>query len=451
MTDCVFITSTDSKNLKLSVYPYLGVGYLAAYLKKINITSKIYDVDANSLNINKIIKLLHSDNPCIIGYSIMSNSLPFFYKLTSSIKKEFKKTILIAGGPHVTNDPQIIMDLGLDFGFRGDCEESFPLFCKMFFNNEEQFDSIPGIIINRNEEFSYNEPAYYDISISNVLPDYDLYNMDLYTNLVYPGVKWFSIITSRGCKYKCKFCSNYSQSKLRLYDLSIVKNQVLTLVKKYNVKWIAFIDDLFTYDRNRVIELCNFIIENNLDFKWSCLTRADEIDEDLLVIMKKAGLYNVILGVESGNENVRQSENKIIPVDQYKNIIALSKRIGVKTLCSYILGHPNETLKQINETLKFSRKIRSNYAQFFLMIALPGSAIFEIALNNGLLSKNEWSLYMKGIKKLPNFYPPEIQFFKIKALKIYAYFRFYFRPYNLIELITLLYKLFYYKIRKKNK
>lgn len=445
-TDCLFITSSKARAIQFSVYPYLGVGYLASLLELENITSRLYDVDVNKGRLSKLLKDIERNKPLVIGYSIMSISLPFFYKITSAIRQKFPEIIIVAGGPHVTSDPEIIKELGIDYGFSGHSELSFPAFMKKIKTGDSDFSQIEGMIIPDQNRF--DKPVLFDVSKSDVIPSYKLYNLNKYQNIFY-GRKWFTMITTRGCAYNCKFCKDPGKNKYKEYPLETIKQQLKFLVEENKLKWISFVDDTFTYNRSRVIELCEWIKAENLKFKWTCCTRADTLDEELIKIMSSAGLHYAIIGVEAGNEEIRKSINKNIASSEYIKIINILRSNNVRVLCSYVLGNPNESYKQIKETISFSNKLNANYAQYYNMTALPQSPIFKYGIDEKVFGENIWTKYMKGESGLPYYVPVGLKLRKLKNLKTSAFFRYYLRPLKFMDLGVRLIK-FFFDVRVRN-
>lgn len=439
-SDCLFITSSKSGSIQFSVYPYLGVGYLSAYLKNRNLKCDLYDVDLKGMNLLRILDYIAANPPRMLGYSIMSISLPFFYALTKAVVQRFPNLMIVAGGPHVTADPGIIRDMGIHFGFAGQCEISFPEFVDRVKQLRSDFDDIPGIIIP--ERNIVVPPRKYDITKTTVLPDYSLYRVESYQNVFY-GHPWFTMITTDGCPYNCKFCKNPGKNSYREYPLEYIFNQIRTLVVEKKCQWISFVDDSFTFNRARVIEICKYIIREGLQFKWTCCTRADAIDEELLHIMKAAGLHFVIIGVEAGNEEIRRNIDKHISTDLYAEILQMISKEGVRCLCSYVLGNPGETYSQIHETVRLSRKLKADYAQFYNMTALPQSPIFTYGINEGIFSEKAWSDYMKGSGGLPYYIPKGLQLHRLKQIKTTAFLRYYLRPRQLSDIAFRIIKLFY--------
>lgn len=439
-TDCLFITSSKARAVQFSVYPYLGVGYLSSFLKMKELSCQLYDVDVKKGGVSKIIKTIAAVKPLIVGYSVMSISLPLFYKLTLEIRKRFPEIIIVAGGPHITNDPQIVFDMGIDYGFRGHSEISFPQFVERVKANAAGFDDIEGIVINKTKLI--REPVGFNASSSEILPDYQLYEPGKYQNVFY-GRRWFTLITTNGCAYNCKFCKDPGKNKYAEYPMHQVLRQIEILVNDYKVEWLSFVDDSFTYNRDRVIEICNHIIQRGWKFKWTCCTRVDVLDAELIQIMKKAGLYYVILGVEAGNEEVRKRINKNISTARYVQVIDELRNAGIKVLCSYVLGNPGESYAQINETIKLSLNLKANYAQYYNMTALPQSPIFQYGLDEGVFKQNAWTTYMRGETRIPHYVPNGLSLARLKRLRTQAFLKYYLRPKNLWDMGIRIFTLFW--------
>lgn len=437
--DCLFVTSSKSRALQFSIYPYLGVGYLSSSLKNEGFSSELYDIDANSRRLKKLYKKLYDNCPLVVAYSIMSISLDLFYKLTLGLKSKFPNLIIVAGGPHVTNHPEIIKEMGVDFGFVGHSEENFSEFLKKIKNGDSNFDDIKGLIIPKLNRV--DKAVFYDVSKTDLSPDYSIYDFSKYQNIFY-GRRWFTMITTRGCPFNCKFCKDPGKNRYKEYPLDLVKSQIKFLVEEKKLKWISFVDDTFTYNRKRVIELCKWIMSENLKFRWTCCTRADTLDSELIEIMAKAGLHYAILGVEAGSEEVRKRINKNILSSEYDEKINALKKNKVRVLCSYVLGNPKESYEEIYETINFSNKLKADYAQYYNLTALPQSPIFKYGVEEKIFDENVWVKYMKSESGLPYYVPEGLSLKRLKRIRHYAFIRYYLRPKKFFDLGFRLLKFF---------
>jgi len=451
MVDCVLITSTTGKILPLSVYPYLGIGYLASTLMRQGLQVKIYDVDAELLTHKEIMARLQKDRPHIIGFSILSRSLPFFYTLVPQIKKVLPEAIIIGGGPHVSSDPGIVSELGIPYGIRGDAEESFPLLVQQLLSGNPPAAELPGLVAHTPDLRICNNAVTTETFDPLLDPAYGLYKMDAYCDIVYPGVRSFTMETSRGCVYNCNFCSNHSKSKVRFYPMETVERQLDALVHEHQVRWIAFVDDLFTYDKERVIQISESIIRNKLNIKWSCLTRVDKLDSEMLAVMKRSGLENVIFGVESGSEKIRAVDNKRIKNDQYVQAIKLCNAHGVKTLNTFIFGHPGETRKDMTRTIFYSVELKSRLTHYQLMSPLPDSPLFNQGVRESKFEQDAWSLHMKGLRDEPFYFPDGISMKTVRIMHLMAYVLYFFLPTKFFRMSFSLLKLLRYKWKRNKK
>ncbi len=447
--DVLFVTSSKTGLVQFSIYPFLGVGYLSELLKRKNISSRLFDADINT-NIVDLLQEIDEFKPMVVAYSIMSISLPFFYKITKTIKARYPDQVIVAGGPHVTNDPNVIFEMDIDYGFLGYSEKSFPEFIERLKNGDNRFEDISGIVIKSTGRI--DSPAFFDISDFDIHPNYELYDIAKYQNISY-GRSWFTVITSRGCAYNCKFCKDPGKNRYKEYPIESVKRQIKYLVENYNLEWLTFVDDSFTYNRERVIYLCNWFLEEDFKFKWTCMTRAELLDKELIQIMKKSGLDYVIIGVEAGDEDVRKSINKYIPNDLYLKAIRELRNNKIRVLCSYIYGNIDEKPKEMFKTLRFALKLNSDYAQFYNMIALPSTPVFHLAVKEDKLSVDVWYKYMRQENGLPYYFSKKTSKFFTTFIKRISFFIYYSKPSRFFDLLLRFIKFYFYiqGIKRTNK
>jgi radical SAM superfamily enzyme YgiQ (UPF0313 family) len=195
------------------------------------------------------------------------------------------------------------------------------------------------------------------------------------------------MITSRGCPFRCAFCSaKFYSGKYRYRSAKHVVDEMKFLLNK-GFKDITFFDDSFTANKKRVIDLCDIIQEDKLDVTWRCLSRVDALDGEMLKKMKQAGCYQVQFGVESGNQSILNSMKKGISIERIWKTFGLCDSMGIETVGFFMLGYPGETIESINETIKTAHKISPDFVTFNLFTPLPGSEIFNS------MDKKEWEQY----------------------------------------------------------
>jgi radical SAM superfamily enzyme YgiQ (UPF0313 family) len=154
------------------------------------------------------------------------------------------------------------------------------------------------------------------------------------------------------------------------------------LQSKYGTRGIYFINDNFTLRKKETTELCNLMIENNLDLEWVCDTRVDLVNDELLALMGKAGCKTIWFGVESGSQKILQRIGRDTTLAQIENAFKLCRKNKIKTACSFMLGVPGETLKDMEASLKFAKKLNPDWCIFNVFIANPDSKMYQEVLDS---------------------------------------------------------------------
>ncbi|NIO20593.1 MAG: radical SAM protein [Candidatus Aenigmarchaeota archaeon] len=195
------------------------------------------------------------------------------------------------------------------------------------------------------------------------------------------------IITSRSCPFKCKFCSSgFYSKKYRHRSAENVFEEVRFLLDR-GFRDFTFFDDSFTVNKRRVIEICDLIKKEGLDFAWRCLSRVDTVDEEMLRKMKDSGCYQIKFGVESGDQRMLDLMKKGTSPKQARETFSFCDEIGIETVGFFILGYPGETMESIKKTVKLAHEVKPDFVSFNLLTPLPGAEIFDS------LPKKEWGEY----------------------------------------------------------
>ena len=202
------------------------------------------------------------------------------------------------------------------------------------------------------------------------------------------------MITSRGCPYRCIFCyRSKERSKTRFRSPINVVDELEEIVHRYNIHFIIFNDDTLTLRNKNVHQLCDEIIDRGLDIHWYCLARANTVNRELLLKMVKAGMVNMSIGIESGNQKILDGVKKGITLEQCQAACKLTTSLGIETRASFILGLPHETPGTIRATINFAKSLDLTKAFFNIATPYPGSVLYDMALQgDGLhLLTQDWN------------------------------------------------------------
>lgn len=423
------------------VQPPLGLGYLASAVKNIA-DVKIIDSIKENLNIKELIGILEN-NFDIIGFQCYTVDFNTVKTLVNKLRKSNNNSILIAGGPQPTLDPiNTLKNINLDYLFLGDSEVSFSMFVNFLKDNkltQQNLKKIPGIAYKYNDQIIVN-PLCYPNNLDDYNPSWELYKLETYPLAPHGAFckqsPTMPIIITRGCPFNCTYCgaSKISGFKIRSHSVDFVINQIEILVKKYNVKEIHIEDDNFTMNRKFVEDFCNKLIEKNLGITWTCPNgvRIDTLDENLIKLMKKSGLYSLSVGIESGSDRIRKLMKKNLDTKTIEEKIKLIRKFDIDIVGFFILGYPGEIIEDIKKTIDFACKLDLTRATFSAFKPFPGTDIYNELLKKGEIEKLDYNNF--SLDKIV-WSPKGISLKKLKNMKRQAFLRFYLRPKILFKMI----------------
>jgi len=207
-------------------------------------------------------------------------------------------------------------------------------------------------------------------------PDYSLIKINLYNEFLLN--RPFAVIqTARGCPFGCNYCVRTFGTKVTYRSTENIINELKGLKDKFNIKTIRFIDDTFTANKERVKRICQYIIEDKINLKWTCLSRLDTLDNEITQLMKKAGCARVYIGVESGSQNILDFYHKGYKLASLKTQIKMLKNNGIDTVGFFIVGAPQEREEDFLESIDFARDSDFDYLMVSTLICYPGTPLFE--------------------------------------------------------------------------
>ena len=204
------------------------------------------------------------------------------------------------------------------------------------------------------------------------------------------------MLTSRGCPYGCTFCISshvMEGMKWRTRSINNVIDEIKYVIDKYGVKEINIDDPTFTISKERVIEFCNALIKNKIRILWTCNGRVDNVDDEMLKIMRKAGCKMIRYGIESASPKVLASIRKGITIEQMKKAFRLTQKHGILALGGFMFGFLTDTKETIEATIQLAKELKPDLIQASLAMAYPGTKLYEEAKNQGKIIAKNWTDY----------------------------------------------------------
>jgi radical SAM superfamily enzyme YgiQ (UPF0313 family) len=206
------------------------------------------------------------------------------------------------------------------------------------------------------------------------------------------------VSSSRGCAWNCSFCGSpeFWGRKIRWRSPENFVEELEILFQK-GVSFFYFSDDTFTLDPKRVIEICKRIIERNLEIAWYAISRVDQVDEEMLYWMRRAGCIQISYGVESGSESIRRALGKPVRIERIKHAFELTTQYGVLPRAYFIYGSPGETWRTIQETIDLMDEIKPLSAIFYILDVFPGTRLYSDLRKSQGMTEDIWLKKMEGI------------------------------------------------------
>lgn len=379
----LFVNAINTVNVSQKVFPNLGLGYIASYLQK-NIKDleiKIIDSDGSNLD-----KLLINFTPSLVGISSVSQNFDYVNHI-ASICKNHAIPVLI-GGIHISSLPESLPN-ACDVGIIGEGEQTTLELVRLFHEgerNDERLSKIHGIVFR---DYSGKIRMTSERKLIENIDELSFPNRNL---LKVQQNGFLHLFSSRGCRYRCSFCSNSRfWKKIRLFSAEYVFNELKEIAYIYKPKAVTFYDDDFLSDKNRLERLAELIEKSGMNKKmeFNLMTRADNINDETVGLLKRINVTIVSLGLESGNQKTLNFlKCGTVSVNENLKAIELLDKNEIFTYGFFIIGSPQESKEDIMETFHLIRKSPLSGFSVYTLVPYPGTPIWNYAMNKNLVSNS---------------------------------------------------------------
>ena len=417
--------------------PPLGLMYVASYAEQ-NTDHKIKILDAQVENISYdgLEGAIKERKPDIVGVQVMTFTLIDGILTTKAVKNIDCDIPVVWGGIHVNIFPIETINLPrVDYLVLGEGEIPFTELIKNI-NDKQKLKEIKGLVFKHNGEIVNTGLCDLVHDLDTIpFPARHLTPYKKYYSLLAKRTPITTMMTSRGCPYKCLFCDRpHLGKKFRAHSAENVVEEMEECVNM-GIKEFMIYDDTFNIDRKRVLDICNLIVERGLDIGWDIRARVDRVDREMLSALKKVGCERIHYGVESGNQYILNVLRKGITIEQVEKVFKMTKDVGISTLAYFMIGSPRETRKEIMETINFAKKINPDYVNFSVTTPYPSTDLYTLGLQEGVLKNDYWKEFAKNPTKefLPELWEEHLSREELVDLLKFAYKRFYMCPTYIIK------------------
>lgn len=394
------------RNLKPGPIYSLGVLYLAAYLREHGFESRVVisDVLTNlkpkvfipmrSYAKNwrsykryiqhedhpvwkKVEDIIRKYKPSIVGVSSNSPTIDSAYKLISVVKKIDPSICVIMGGMHGTFcTEEVLTDSSVDFVIRGEGEYPILRFVQEMFHGTCKWEKVPSL------SYKKNRLSYQHNNLCEKIAELDDIPFPARDLIILPDnyeLREHTILATRGCAYTCSFCCDKNfWGRMRQRSAKNIVDEIEAILNEFpKTEKIYFNDGTLTFSKPFVRELCHEINKRNIRVKFFCTARFDNIDEEILSQLKKAGFRGLYIGAESGDSEILKTMNKKITLNQIERSLRLIRKVGMQSLVSIMVGVPRETEQSLEKTIQMMKMIRADAFDINCYVPLPGSDWYD--------------------------------------------------------------------------
>lgn len=407
--------------------PPIILAYVASILEQAGHKVALLDVHALKLSKEATLQSIKNFSPDVIGFRMDT----YQFHQTLGWIKYFKQNInvpVVAGGINFSLYPEeSLLHPEIDYGVIGEAVGTLPKLL-IAMENGESLDAIDGIVYRENGLIKLNPPLQKVIDFDSYpFPARHLLPNKKYHSIISQRKNFTIMVTSRGCPYKCLFCAIAKLAYSERSPANVV-DEIEQCYREYDIREIDFFDAVFFLNKDRSLEIFRQLIKRKIRIEWSCRSRVDVVDEELLKMASIAGCRQIYYGIESADPEVLKNIKKTVSLEQVQRAIKLSRKYGIQTLGFFMIGNPGETRDAAKKTINLMRQLNLDFIQVCRTIAKPGSELEEtLKIATGRDYWREYIISGNNGRRLPTPWMDLNQ----KEIENYikeAYYKFYFRP-----------------------
>lgn len=413
--------------------PPMGLALIAATLEREGYQVTVLDANGLRLRPEDVVPMVTEAD--VVGLTAMTPTVSAAISIAHHLKQANPDLTIILGGAHATLLPDETLATApeIDIIVRGEGEGTFIELLHALEYNQPLHD-IPGISYREDDKVisTTARPTTIDLDSLPFLA-YHLLPWQRYKPHPPHGrtLPFAAIITSRGCPYRCSYCSKpIFGNKFRGQSPERVVKEVAYYKEKFGIKELAFYDDVFTLNKKRAHAIADEILKSGLKIDWTCETRVNLVDKELLHHMKQAGCYAIAYGIESASQEILKILNKDITLEQVEEAVGITKEVGLQTIGYFMIGSPGESPETIRKTIQFAKRLKLDFTQFAITTPFPGTELYSMYLKNGNkhTSWEDFTYARTGGRVTPMFENSQLSRSDLQRWIRQGYKEFYLRP-----------------------
>jgi radical SAM superfamily enzyme YgiQ (UPF0313 family) len=418
--------AVEAENLS---YPPLSLLSIASFvLSESSHTCEILDAQLDNLEDAEVESKVREFKPDVVGITCFTVQLVDVMRTIQAARRAGVQYVVL-GGPHINDFPKEALALeGVDAVVKGEGQQPMLDLLNVWAEGKEA-RGIDGVIAHPEDPIPEQ-----DVYFSNDLDAYPIINRTLvdyerYYDVMGEGGIFTTMITSRGCPYRCTFC-NTPRHRYRVTSPQRACDEIESCIA-LGIREIYFVDDTFNITNRRVHDLCDEIISRGLEFSWTVRFRVKGVDRPLLEKMKAAGCSRIQLGVEQGTEEGLLRLKKDVTSLEIESAFRLCREVGINTVAYFMIGTPVERTRQdVLDTIEYSIRLKPDFVMYNILTPFPGTTLFDEGVRDDVLHLDPWLKFMVDPTEefKAQVWDEHFTRDELRDLLHFAYRRFYWRP-----------------------
>ncbi len=371
-------------------YVPLGILSLVSCLRRdgfrdVGVPDLNYEIDRRRIPLDgdfydSCVDILLESDADVYGFGTTCGDYLYALNMAERIKAIKKDAVILFGGPQATIFANETLERFpyVDFVLSGESEASLPRLASLL-DAGEDLSACQGLTYRQRDGSVRSIPSSPGLEDMDELP-FPAY--DLYRDVLYESEETIPLDVGRGCPFSCTFCSTnlFWKKSYRIKSADRLISEIRTLMDDYHVRRFQFPHDMFTFNKDKVMEFCNAIVRENIDIDWLCSARIDCVDEELIGAMKAAGCFRIHYGIETGSEAMQKKIQKHLKLKDVHATIDKTLELGIRPKCTFMVGFPDETMEELRETVDLFTNLNSYFrteAYLGQIACLPATPIYE--------------------------------------------------------------------------
>lgn len=396
-----------NKKQMIGYKPPQSVLILATYLRSKGFTD-VHCVDAqvDELSPEQTAKRLVAMAPDVIGITAWTDFWYPVWKTLTVVREALPNAVLVVGGPHATVYPEETLTASpADYVVAGDGEDVLLSLVDALQRGlpvpEEAglWRKVDGAVVAPAQPF-----AVVDDITTIPPPDRTLLDFRRYSSVLTPSDYETTMVTSRGCPYKCVFCKMEVQKVYARSAEQVVEE--FRQIAELGIKDVQVYDDTFTWGAKRAIDICQGIIDSKIKVSWAIRDRVNRVTPELYRLLKDAGCNRVHFGVETGSPRILKDSGKFITLDQVYKGMEIARSVDMTVMCYFMFGFLGETVEDAKLTVDLAKALNPDYVSFGVLIPYPGTEIYSQGMTRGIIPTDYWREF--ALNPRPDFRIPYV-------------------------------------------